>query len=619
MLSIGGSPYGKIDRDGYSLIRNHGMICNNRTAALVSMNGTIDWACLPHFNSDPVFSSILDNRKGGYFQVTPMATDHLKVIQYYHDHTNILITEFYDDLILALRVTDFLPTSEYSTINFPEIHRYLETPNRDVDVKVTVEPVFDYGRIEPAISKMKEGFVFRAKSYSLGVSSDLPLKIRGRSLTGGIRMKKGEDARVVVLHGVRDVQRVSDYQTLERMEETSKYWKDWVSQGRYPALYNRETVRSALVLKGLFYEPTGLMVAAPTSSLPECIGGERNWDYRFTWIRDTAYVVESLAILGYKREAIKFLYDIMETVKKQRKLKTIYQINEHGSLEEETIDYSGYMDSQPVRMGNQAATQLQIDEYGSIINAIYFVANAGGTVNSFLWDFVRETLAHLSRIWQKEDSSIWEFRTAPRHYTFSKAVAWVAFRRAIEMGRKIGFTAPYSQWQKNADLIRESILANAVDRKTNSFAQYYGSQNTDGALLRIPHFGILPPNDGIIQSTVKRIEDELMTKDFLFRRYTNDDGLKCPDNAFLLLSYWYVEDLVLMREYEKAREVFDHLQKFSNHLYLMSEEVDLESLEPIGNFPQAMSHLGLIRAAKRLNDVFKGKSQIYRKEGIQDQ
>ncbi len=605
-------PLKSVERNGYSLIKNHGMICSNRTAALVSMNGTIDWACMPNFNSNPVFCSILDREKGGFFSIAPSDSEDYWVMQHYHDHTNILITEFSQADDIILRLTDFIPTSEYSTINFPEIHRYIEVPFRSVQVSIRIRPVFDFMAVTPDLRKQREGYLFQAGAKTLGVSSEIPMKMGRDSLFANLTLKKGDHKRIVVMYGVKSVQRVWDYKTFERMEETSEYWKNWVSNGHYPALYNRETIRSALILKGLFYEPSGLMVAAPTSSLPESVGGERNWDYRYAWIRDTAYVVESLSLLGYKREAVKFLYDIMEIVKRQKNIKTIYQIDGKTSIEEYTVDFSGYLNSSPVRMGNAAVRQLQIDEYGSIVNAIYYAAMANSLVNSYLWDFLIETLKKLSKIWYREDSSIWEFRTKPRHYTYSKAVAYVAFTRAIEIGRRMGFSGPYSEWHETAEMIKESILTNAVDSRTGSLVQYYGAKHTDAALLRLPHFGILPPDHEVMRATIERIEKELMTRDYLFLRYRNPDGFKSKDNAFTLLSFWYVEDLVLMKERDRAREVFEHLLKLSNHLGLYSEEIEPETGDHVGNFPQAMSHLGLIRAAKSLNEVFRGRTQSSR-------
>ncbi|MHB8396604.1 MAG: glycoside hydrolase family 15 protein [Thermoplasmataceae archaeon] len=606
-------PFSEVERTGYTLISNHGIIASNRTAALVSLNGSIDWACMPNFNSDPVFCSILDKDKGGVFTIRPFDTTGLEVSQSYLEHTNILVTEFYRNREVCLRLTDFLPTSEYSTINFPEIHRYVESPRTETQVYVKIKPVLDFGRKKYDIFRNGNGFLFRSEKDPLGVSAMVQMQKKKDYLEGKFSVGKGDSTWIVLLHGVTSVQRVSDYKSYERMQETARYWKDWVSDGNYPALYSREIIRSALTLKGLFFEPTGLMVAAPTASLPEYLGGERNWDYRYAWIRDTNYVIEALSIMGYKKEAIKFLYDMMETFKRQQKLKTLYPINDLEPVDEFIVDMEGYMGSKPVRFGNEAANQLQIDEYGSLVDSIYHMAMAGGTVNSYLWNFVRETLSTLTEIWKNPDSTIWEFRTEPKHYTYSKAMAFLSFRRAIEMGRKLDFSAPYHEWQTTADAIKADILKNGYSPETNSFVQYYGASHTDSALLRLPLLGLLPPTDPRMVGTVQRIEKELMHHGFLFKRYNNDDGITSGDNAFILTSFWYVEDLILMRKYELAKEVFEKLLSASNHLGLYSEEIDLDTLEALGNFPQALSHLGLIKTADRLNQVRKSEIRVQKK------
>lgn len=598
-----------IKTDGYSRISNHGVIANNRSAALISMDGTIDWACFPNFSSPPIFSSILDRDKGGYFSVMPSNTDDVYVSQYYKEFTNILVTEFVKGGKTILRITDFLPATDYTTISFPEIHRLVETQSEDVSVELKMKPLFNYGTEPYQVSKRKSGYVFKGPETSFGIVSDIPLDLVGNMVSTTILMPKRSSKWVITIFGIRHLNDVEDYKSYERLEETSEYWHNWSSKSVYKGVYDSEVMRSALTLKGLFYEPTGLMVAAPTASLPESIGGERNWDYRFTWVRDTAYVIDSLALLGYKREATKFLYDMMEIIEKDGRIKTIYTINNDLSLDEKILDMDGHMGSKPVRIGNMASSQLQIDQYGSIINAIYSLNKVGGIINSYLWNFVGETLDTLAEIWQKPDSSIWEFRTEPRHYVYSKLVAWAAFNRAIEMGKDLGFSGPYRKWQFFADKIKQDIIEKGFNKKINSFSQYYGSDETDSALLRMPLLDFLPPDDYRIKGTVEKIEKDLMTPDHLFRRYLEDDGLRGRDNAFLLLSFWYVEVLVTMNRVQEAKNIFDSLLEKGNHLALFAEEADLDTGELMGNFPQAITHLGVIRAAFKLNKVLRINSR----------
>ena len=595
----------QVDVDGYTKIGNHGMIANNRSAALVSMNGTIDWACLPNFNSPPVFDSILDRNKGGYFSISPSDLKNVYVHQTYKEFTNILVTEFIRDNKTILRLTDFLPASEYPTISFPEIHRYVETQSEDIEVSIRFRPNVNYGKDQIHVEKQRYGYIFSDRDSNIGIVSGFPLYRKGDVVARDITLGKRTSEWLVALYGVSHLDRITDYKSYNRLEETANYWHMWSNQSTYSGTYYTDVNRSALVLKGLFYEPTGLMVAAPTASLPESIGGERNWDYRFTWIRDTSYVIEALSMIGYKKEATKFLYDMMETIRREKKIRTIYTINNEGSLSEEELDYEGHRASRPVRIGNKASSQLQIDQYGSIINAIYSLSRIGGIINSYLWDFVEETLNNISYTWNYPDSSIWEFRTEPRQYVYSKLMCWVAYTRAIDLGKEQGFSGPYKRWKNIADEIRSDILTKGFNEETNSFSQYYGSEETDSALLRMPQTGFLPVNDSRIKGTIEKIENDLMMPDYLFRRYLEDDGLKGDDNAFLLLSFWYVEDLILMNKHDKAKEVFDSLIDRANHLGLFAEEIDFRNGDLIGNFPQAITHLGVIRAAKKLDDYLK--------------
>ena len=593
-------------KDGFVLIKNHGLIASNRTAALVGANGDIDWACLPKFDSDPILAGILDSEKGGHFIITPNDTSDLRVYQNYREMTNILVTEFIKGNKTILRLTDFIPVSEFTTINFPEIHRYVEAPESDIQVSVTFNPIFDYGNNRPSVEKSLSGYVFNGGNYSVALACDVPLAITAGGVHGVFTLKKHSSRWFVLLNGVKHTLRITDYRSYERLEETTNYWKNWISQCTYHGIYSQHVLRSALALKGLFYEPSGLMVAAPTTSLPECIGGERNWDYRYAWIRDTAYVVEALSMIGLKKEATKFLYDMMENISKDNdKLRTIYTIDGSSSLNERTVDFDGYLHSKPVRVGNKASRQLQIDEYGSIINSIYHLSRIGGTVNSYMWNFVIDFLKKLESLWKEPDSSIWEFRTERKHYVYSKLLCWAAFDKAIQMGRILKMSAPYEAWKAIAGQIKQTILDNGTDPSHSYLTQSFGSDQIDAALLRAPLLGILPASDPLITGTVAKIEKELMHDGYIFRRYLNDDGLKGDDNAFLMLSFWYVEDLIEMGKLKRAREVFESLLQRSNHLNLFSEEIDFGTGDLIGNFPQALSHIGVIRCASKLTDSFK--------------
>lgn len=602
-----------LSEDGYLKIENHGMIASNRTAALVGLNGTIDWACLPNFNSAPVFDSILDKSKGGYFTVRPQETEDLEVTQYYREMTNVLTTEFIRDSQVILRVTDFIPISDYPTISFPEIHRLVETRSEAIPLEVSFKATLNYGKDPVVINSRRNGFIFQSKDSNVGLVGEFPMKKEEDRIVSFTELPKRSSRWLVALHGIRHLDAVQDYKSFERLEETIEYWQKWSSYGNYRGIYNNDVTRSALTLKGLFYEPTGLMVAAPTAGLPECLGGERNWDYRYSWIRDTAYVIEALAMIGYNREATKFLYDMMDLIGRENNVRTIYPINQYGNLDELELDYEGYRKSRPVRIGNKASSQLQVDQFGSIVNAIAALSNSGGIINSYLWNFVGETLDTLSELWKMPDSSIWEFRTEPKHYVYSKIVSWSAFQNAISMGKNQGFAGPYRKWKAIAESIKADVLEKGFNPEVNSFVQYYGSTEADASLLRLPLLDFISVNDPRFLGTLEKIEKDLRVTDNLFKRYREDDGLNGGDNAFLLLSFWYVEVLVLMGRTREARDIFDTLMDRANHLGLFSEEIDFDTGEQLGNFPQAITHLGVIRAAVLLNTTFKDSHRSYRR------
>lgn len=588
--------------NNYIKIQNHGVIFNNRTAALIGADGTIDWACFPNFNSIPIFDSILDYKKGGYLMVKPLCNTTIN--QYYEEFTNILITEFIKDNNIILKLTDFLPASKFSTTNFPEIHRFVEALD-DVTIKLYFKPSFNYGQEIPSIEKDKNGYLFHRTERNIGISTNFRLnKNKTMVYNDNITLNKGSFQWIVISTDINHLSNVDEYKSYKLLEYTRNYWKNWSNTIYYQGLYHKYIVRSALALKGLFYEPTGMMVAAPTSSLPESIGGERNWDYRFTWIRDTAYVIEALSLIRLNDEATKFLYDLLDRINREQKLRTIYSIDDSDTTDEKIIDYSGYMNSAPVRIGNKAVDQLQLDQFGSIINAIYQFNLAGGMVTIQLWDFVLSILNSLKSIWKYPDSSIWEFRTEPKQYVYSKIISWTAFHEAIIMGKTLGYSAPYNEWKQIEDEIKNDILKNGFNSEINSFTQYYGSTNVDASLLRIPLTDFLPVNDYRITGTLKKIETDLMHNNYLFKRYNEDDGLKGDDNAFLLLSFWYIEDLIKMKKIKEAKNALETVLNLSNHLMLFSEEIDLQTHDFLGNFPQAITHLGVIRAIVKLNEQF---------------
>ncbi len=598
----------EIKKDGFVKIKNHGMVANNRSAALVGMDGTVDWLCLPNFSSDPVFDSILDCNKGGSFSIHVKNHSDINADQHYEGDTMVLDTTLFSGNVKILTMKDFMPVTDYSSINFPEFHRIIEA-DQNCDIELKFNPTLDYMLSPKSFSHGPMKAIFTKNGRKVGLFSSKNIAWKDDSGAGIITVNKGERVFIVISYGMREDDTIENYKSELRLKQTSDYWKEFSSKSTYKGYMKDVALRSALTLRSLFHDPSGMMVAAPTSSLPECIGGERNWDYRFSWVRDTSYVIQALSMMGFRDVSTNYLYDMMDIIESQGDIKVLYGIDKSAELKEKSIDYSGYMGSSPVRLGNLASDQFQLDVYGSIINAIYNLAEIGGIVNSYMWDFIVEMLEKIEHVWNIPDSSIWEFRTEPRHYTYSKIMCWLGYDRAIKLGRLLGFNGNYEKWEKIVDDIKKNIMENGVDKKTGSFTQYYGSEDVDSSLMRIPLTGFISPDHSIALKTVERIKNELMSDGFLFRRYNNDDGLSCKDNAFLLMSFWYVEYLTEKGDLDEAKEVMNKLTDYGNHLHLFSEEVDVETHEPIGNFPQAITHLGVIRSICKLNDAMERKGK----------
>ncbi len=596
-----------IEKNGYVSIKNHGLVSNNRTAALIGINGTIDWLCLPDFSSDPVFDSILDSKKGGKFKLSILNFNELEVEQYYESDSMILITEFFSNEKKIMKITDFMPATEYESINFPELHRIVEV-SEDLEIGIEFKPTLDY-KISPLKRIMdSKKIVFLKNDLKVGLFSSVEIREENGSFRA--HLDKGSRTFFILSYGMRNEDEYSNYKTEQRLIETREFWKDFISYSTYNGIMRDEAVRSALTLRALFHDPSGMMVAAPTSSLPECVGSERNWDYRYSWVRDTSYVIQALSMMGLRRVSTKYLYDMMDIILNDgEEIRVLYGVGRDSKFKEIEIDYEGYMGSRPVRFGNLASEQFQLDVYGSFINAIYNVSVIGGIVNSYMWDFVNDLLDRIAHIWKVPDSSIWEFRTEPRHYTYSKVMCWLGYDRAIKLGKSLNYAGDYEKWQKIADEIKKDILENGIDKENGYFVQYYGGKDVDGSLLRIPLTGFMDVNDPLFQNTLEKIKKDLMFDECLFRRYLNDDGLKGKDNAFLLLSFWYIEDMILMGKIQDAENLLRKLMGMGNHLNLFSEEVEINTGELIGNFPQAITHLGIIRCIYRLNEAKKKISE----------
>jgi len=581
----------------FQKIENHGVIFNNRTAALISKNGEIDWACFPNFDSEPVFYSLLDSKDGGFFKIFP-DDKNVEGYQYYEGDTNILYTIFYKNNEKILKILDFMPTTKYSTMYFSEIHRYLQAYS-DLNLIVEFSP---FGKTKKKVFKNEDtGYLVKHNKRAMLISTHLKLNEKNNVLKGYYKMKMGEGFWIVVSYGLDKVYSLKNFRSDERLSETRNYWKGWLLKSKYSGKYYDIVNRSLLTLKGLFFEPNSFMVAAPTTSLPESIGGDRNWDYRYTWIRDTTYVIDIFSKLGYLDEATIFLSRIIDRIERDGKLNSIYSVSGKNNINERTIKWRGYENSKPVRFGNDAASQFQLDQYGSLIHATYELVMNGGTINMHIWEKMRNITNMIINNWMRPDNSIWEFRTEPKHYVYSKVLAWRALKDMLELQEyyKIDQDDYIILLTNTMNKIKDSILKNGVSSE-NYYVQYYGSKYIDAALLRLPLLNFCSVNDVTFKNTLNEIESRLMVEDFLFKRYDSDDGLASKDNAFIILSFWYIEDLLLMNNYDRARFGFIKLLKMINNLYLLPEEFEFKTHRYLGNYPQALSHLGLISSILKI-------------------
>jgi GH15 family glucan-1,4-alpha-glucosidase len=585
------------------LLKDYGIIGNLNTCALINREGNVDWCCFPHMESPSVFAGILDSNKGGQFVIQPNHS--FQSAQRYKKDTNVLETFFFA-VYGDGKLTDFMPirTKLEEKPLRQAIYRKLECLSGRVVFKMEFSPKFNYGRGETQYRTFEGGVEASFNRDSLYLYSPWSLAQMGDKIVTQNWLKRGETVWFLLRynHDYRD----SDAECNQELNRTLNYWQTWAHERessaeaifRGPA---REIAsRSGLILKLLMNADTGSIAAAATTSIPEQIGGERNWDYRFNWVRDSSFTVQALYHLGHPEEAKKHLTWFTQVCKKQVdpvKIQPLYALNSDEKLvEEELHNLEGYRDSRPVRIGNLASDQLQLDVFGELVNAFYETTRYGLSMNREDWDFVRRVVEHVRKIWSQPDSGIWEARTEPRHYVYSKVMCWVALDRAIKIATVYHFDAPLDDWKKTMEDIRTSILQNGFNEKMNSFVQYYGSEALDATGLLIPILGFLPADDPKIQGTIKAIKEKLGGKDYLLYRYHSDDGLQGTEGKFFLCSFWLVQALALAGQVEEAEKVLFSMLKYVSPTGIISEEVDTETGELLGNFPQAFSHIGMINS-----------------------
>jgi GH15 family glucan-1,4-alpha-glucosidase len=582
---------------------NYGIIGNCRTAALVSETGSIDWCCLPEFDSASVFAKLLDEKKGGQFAFH--VDDSYEISQVYVKDTSILKTTF-SSQDASFEVYDFLPRylkkdKVYHTP--PELIRYLKVTKGTPKLKVDFNPKLEYALGNTEIF-IKENFIVGLTEADEFDTLFLYTSLDKEAVANSKEISITEDAFFLLSYNEKielpDMESVS----LD-LETTKDYWLNWSSKTPKFGTYDDMILRSAMTLKLLSYDKTGAILAAATTSLPETIGEVRNWDYRFCWIRDASMVVKVVSQLGHKRMIKRYLQFIIDLIPdKNEKLQIMYGINKEKQLTEKHLTHlSGYKDSKPVRIGNAAYAQKQNDIYGILVDVIYqelvkFKSDIDNKEE--LWTITKGIAWVVGKHWQEPDKGIWEFRTEDRHFTFSKVLCWVAIDRAIKISKLFHKSSKLERWKTLEKAIRNDIMENAWNEDMQAFTQSYNSKDLDASVLLMETYGFIDAKDPKFVSTVKAIGKHL-TNDGLLYRYKNKDDFGLPSSSFTICTFWYINSLFKIGEVEDAKQQFERLIGYSNHLGLMSEDIDFKTKRLLGNFPQAYSHLALIETAINLS------------------
>ena len=596
----------------YKPISDYGLIGNCYSAALVGFDGSIDWCCLPRFNSAAVFSRLLDWRKGGYFQVAPR--DIRSVRRRYLPGTKVLETTFETGSGEA-KLTDFMPTHLHDEAELPletgslqRVARILECVRGSVDFAMEFRPRFDYGTIIPhaePVDGPHKGFAHGgADALSIYCSALLVEADDGFRSEGLLRA--GQKLYLAVTYESRFAHGVSwlgDAEIDAQLEETMRFWQDWSAICSYKGAYQEDVLRSAVTLKALTYAPSGAVLAAATTSLPETIGGSRNWDYRFTWLRDASFALYALSILGYTAEARAFKrWMEWTTLGRARDLQVMYGLRGERRLTEiELPELDGYRRSRPVRVGNAAYSQFQLDIYGEVLDSAHLYRKLGGDMDPDYWQYLRRVVDFVMDHWHEPDDGVWETRGGRQHFVFSKVWCWVALDRAIKAARDLQLPGDVERWRRVRAEIKAKVLEKGYDADRQAFVQAFGSKTLDAANLMLPLVGFIKANDPRMRYTIKAIERELSSPEgFVYRYRDYDDGLGGDEGTFTICTFWLADDLIALGEVDQARRLFEKLLGCANDLGLLSEEIQPETGEMLGNFPQAFSHMALINTAVQL-------------------
>jgi alpha,alpha-trehalase len=591
----------------YPPIGDYALLSDCHSGALVSKDGSIDWCTFHRFEARPVFARLLDWGKGGFFRIAP-ATDEYEVARRYLPGTNVLETRF-DTPDGAITLTDCFSVKTEDGHPEHRLIRHVRCDEGEVRVKAKFEPRFDYGLTEPRLEVIDDDLVVAyGGPDALVLQSDLAIGTAEISACETAQtLRAGGEAWLVLswcLPHELEPERLAPEQIRMAFDGTERFWREWSDRCEYEGPYREQVIRSALVLKGLTNAPTGAIVAAATASLPEEIGGVRNWDYRFSWLRDSSLTLNALFALGYDDEAHAYMNWLKRTTAGRAKaLQIMYGVGGERFLPEIELDHlEGYRGSRPVRIGNGAASQFQLDVFGELLDTVWLYRQHGGNVDEIFWEFLTRVGGAVLDLWAEPDQGIWEIRGEPRHFVYSKVMAWVALDRLVRLAELDGREGDLERWRAARDEIRGLVEREGVENSgfTQSFRD---GGKLDASNLMIPIVGFVPHDDPRARATVDRIAEELSADGFVYRYVTDGvDGLSGDEATFAICSFWLVECLARGGEAERARELFERLLGFCNDVGLLAEEIDPHSGEMLGNFPQAFSHLGIIQAAIALDE-----------------
>jgi GH15 family glucan-1,4-alpha-glucosidase len=591
----------------YQPIENYGVIGDLNTVALVGLNGSIDFMCFPNFDSPSIFAALLDEHKGGYFKLSPQFKD-MKTRQLYLPDTNVLLTRFLSAEGVG-EITDFMPVA--AQLNGNELIRRVTSVRGNVTFQMSCMPRFNYGRSEHVIERVSDFELTITSSGPdhaiLRLVSSVPLAIEGSDITAIFTLAPGEVADFLMEHINKDDIAEKDFKTFitESLFRTVNYWKNWVSESTYTGRWRDMVNRSALVLKLLTSHRYGSIMASATFSLPESINGERNFDYRYTWIRDASFSVYALVRLGYTKEAAGFMSwveKLCKGIKDDERLGIMYSMDGKADLKEQILtNFEGYRQSGPVRIGNDAYGQLQLDIYGELLDSVYLYNKYGEPISYDFWKDLEKQVNWLSQNWDQPDEGIWEVRGGKEKFLYSRLLCWVALDRAIKIANSRSFPLDAS-WKIERDKIFNSIFTDFWSEEKQAFMQYPGADTVDASALLMPLIRFISPRDPKWLSTMKRIEDELVSDTMVYRYRPGaaPDGFTSHEGTFSMCTFWYVECLSRAGQLEKARFYFEKMLGYANHLGIYSEQLGFQG-EHLGNFPQAFTHLGLISAAHNLD------------------